>query len=165
MSVFGLTRYTDLTLAEAEDFVKAYFKQFPGIKKYLDGIRKLAAQQGYVETLLGRRRYFPALQGKQNPQVKNREEREAINAPIQGTAADIMKIAMLKIPPAIREAGLSGKMLLQVHDEIVLEVPEKEVKETARIVQETMANAYPLSIPLLTEARYGKNWGDMQPIE
>jgi DNA polymerase-1 len=110
MSVFGLTRYTDLTLAEAEDFVKAYFKQFPGIKKYLDGIRKLAAQQGYVETLLGRRRYFPALQGKQNPQVKNREEREAINAPIQGTAADIMKIAMLKIPPAIREAGLSGKM-------------------------------------------------------
>jgi DNA polymerase-1 len=164
MSVFGLTRYTDLTLAEAEDFVKAYFKQFPGIKKYLDGIRKLAAQQGYVETLLGRRRYFPALQGKQNPQVKNREEREAINAPIQGTAADIMKIAMLKIPLALKEAGLSGKMLLQVHDEIVLEVPEKEVKKTARIVQETMANAYPLSIPLLTEARYGKNWGDMQPV-
>jgi DNA polymerase-1 len=164
MSVFGLTRYTDLTLAEAEDFVKAYFKQFPGIKKYLDGIRKLAAQQGYVETLLGRRRYFPALQGKQNQQVKNREEREAINAPIQGTAADIMKIAMLKIPPALKEAGLSGKMLLQVHDEIVLECPEKEFRETARIVQEAMTNAYPLSIPLLTEARYGKNWGDMQPV-
>jgi DNA polymerase-1 len=164
MSVFGLTRYTDLTLAEAEDFTKAYFQQFPGIKKYLDGIRKLAAQQGYVETLLGRRRYFPALQGKQNPQVKNREEREAINAPIQGTAADIMKIAMLKIPPALKAAGLSGKMLLQVHDEIVLECPEKEIKETARIVQDTMTNAYPLSIPLLTEARYGKNWGDMQAI-
>ena len=164
MSVFGLTRYTDLTLAEAEDFTKAYFQQFPGIKKYLDGIRKLAAQQGYVETLLGRRRYFPALQGKQNPQVKNREEREAINAPIQGTAADIMKIAMLKIPPALKDAGLSGKMLLQVHDEIVLECPEKELKETARIVQDTMTNAYPLSIPLSTEARYGKNWGDMQPV-
>ncbi|MGE5641616.1 MAG: DNA polymerase I [Byssovorax cruenta] len=164
MSVFGLTRYTDLTLAEAEDFTKAYFQQFPGIKKYLDGIRKLAAQQGYVETLLGRRRYFPALQGKQNPQVKNREEREAINAPIQGTAADIMKIAMLKIPPALKAAGLTGKMLLQVHDEIVLECPEKEMKETARIVQDTMTNAYPLSIPLLTEARYGKNWGDMQAI-
>jgi len=164
MSVFGLTRYTDLTLAEAEDFVKAYFKQFPGIKEYLDGIRKLAAQQGYVETLLGRRRYFPALQGKQNPQVKNREEREAINAPIQGTAADIMKIAMLNIPPALKAAGLKGKMLLQVHDELVLECPEKELKETARVVQETMENAYPLSIPLLTEARYGKNWGDMQPV-
>jgi DNA polymerase-1 len=164
MSVFGLTRSTDLTLAEAEEFVNTYFQKFPGIKKYLDGIRKLAAQQGYVETLLGRRRYFPALQGKQNPQVKNREEREAINAPIQGTAADIMKIAMLKIPPALKAAGLKGKMLLQVHDELVLECPEDELKETARVVQDTMANAYPLSIPLLTEARYGKNWGEMQAI-
>jgi DNA polymerase-1 len=164
MSVFGLTRYTDLTLAEAEEFVKAYFQQFPGIKRYLDGIRKLAAQQGYVETLLGRRRYFPALQSKQNVQVKNREEREAINAPIQGTAADIMKIAMLKIPSALKQARLSGKMLLQVHDELVLECPERELKETARLVQETMANAFPLDIPLLTEARYGKNWGDMKSI-
>jgi DNA polymerase-1 len=164
MSVFGLTRYTDLTLAEAEEFVKAYFNQFPGIKKYLDGIRRLAAQQGYVETLLGRRRYFPALQGKQNVQVKNREEREAINAPIQGTAADIMKIAMLRIPPALKAAGLKGKMLLQVHDELVLEVPEKELKKTARLVQEVMAEAYPLSIPLSTEAKYGKNWGDMQEV-
>jgi DNA polymerase-1 len=164
MSPFGLTRSTDLTLAEAEDFVRAYYKQFPGVKKYLDGIRKLAAQQGYVETLLGRRRYFPALQGKQNPQVKNREEREAINAPVQGTAADIMKIAMLRIPPALKEAGLKGKMLLQVHDELVIECPEKELKETARIVQDMMANAFPLDIPLLTEARYGKNWGDMQSV-
>ena len=164
MSPFGLTRSTDLTLAEAEEFVKAYFKQFPGVKNYLDGIRKLAAQQGYVETLLGRRRYFPALQSKQNVQIKNREEREAINAPIQGTAADIMKIAMLKIPPALKKAGLKGKMLLQVHDELVLECPENELEETARIVQETMANAFPMSIPLSTEARYGKNWGEMKAI-
>ena len=104
MSVFGLTRTTELTLAEAEAFVKAYFEKFPGIKKYLDGIRKQAAQQGYVETLLGRRRYFPALQGKANVQIKNREEREAINAPVQGTAADIMKIAMLHIPPALKRS-------------------------------------------------------------
>ena len=114
MSAFGLMRGTDLTLAEAENFVKAYFTKFPGVKKYLDGIRKQAAQQGYVETLLGRRRYFPALQGRTNPQLKAREEREAINAPIQGTAADIMKIAMLKIPPALKKAKLSGKMLLQI---------------------------------------------------
>ena len=164
MSAFGLTRSTDLTLAEAEDFVKAYFKQFPGVKNYLDGIRKLAAQQGYVETLLGRRRYFPALQSKQNVQIKNREEREAINAPIQGTAADIMKIAMLRIRPALKGAGLKGKMLLQVHDELVLECPENELEETAHIVQETMANAFPMSIPLSTEARYGKNWGEMKVI-
>lgn len=164
MSAFGLTRSTDLTLAEAENFVKTYFQKFPGIKKYLDGIRRQAAQQGYVETLLGRRRYFPALQNKSNPQMKNREEREAINAPIQGTAADIMKIAMLKIPPALEKAGLKAKMLLQVHDEIVLECPQEELEETAKVVKETMANAYPLSIPLSTEARYGKNWGEMQVI-
>ena len=164
MSVFGLTRTTDLTLAEAENFVKAYFQKFPGIKKYLDGIRRQAASQGYVETLLGRRRYFPALQSKQNVQIKNREEREAINAPIQGTAADIMKIAMLRIPPALKEAGLKGKMLLQVHDELVLECPKSELKETARVVQEAMTNAYQLDIPLSTEASFGENWGDTKAI-
>jgi DNA polymerase-1 len=161
MSAFGLTRTTDLTLAEAEDFVKAYFKQFPGVKEYLDGIRELAAKQGYVETLLGRRRYFPALQGGARGQDKNREEREAINAPIQGTAADIMKIAMLQIPGALARASLSGRMLLQVHDELVLECPREEMERTARVVQETMSAAYPLSIPLSTEARYGSSWGGM----
>ena len=164
MSAFGLTRSTELTLAEAETFVKTYFEKFPGVKKYLDGIKKQAASQGYVETLLGRRRYFPALQSKQNVQIKNREEREAINAPIQGTAADIMKIAMLKIPPALEKAKLKARMLLQVHDEIVLECPEKELEETARVIKETMANAYKLDIPLSTEARYGKNWGEMKVI-
>ena len=165
MSAFGLTRTTELTLAEAEDFVKAYFRKFPGVKNYLDGIRRQAAEIGYVETLLGRRRYFPALQGRSNVQMKNREEREAINAPIQGTAADIMKIAMLKIAPALRAAGLSAKMLLQVHDELVLECPEKEMQKTAQVVRETMANAYPMSIPLETEARAGANWGEMTVIE
>ncbi|GAB4499940.1 MAG: DNA polymerase I [Anaerolineales bacterium] len=165
MSAYGLMHSTGLTLAESEDFVKAYFKKFPGIKKYLDGIRRQAAEIGYVETLLGRRRYFPALQAKSNVQIKNREEREAINAPIQGTAADIMKIAMLKIPPALKQAGLSAKMLLQVHDELVLEVPKKEIDETARVVQETMANAYPMSIPLETEARAGLNWGEMTVLK
>jgi DNA polymerase-1 len=165
MSAFGLTRSTDLTLAEAERFVKAYFEKFPGIKQYLDGIKKQAASQGYVETLLGRRRYFPALQAKTNPQLKNREEREAINAPIQGTAADIMKIAMLKIPSALKKAKLKAKMLLQVHDELVLECPKAELEKTAKVVKETMANAYQLDIPLSTEARYGDNWGEMKVIE
>lgn len=165
MSAFGLMHSTGLTLAESEDFVKAYFKKFPGIKKYLDGIRRDAAEIGYVETLLGRRRYFPALQTKTNVQLKNREEREAINAPIQGTAADIMKIAMLKIPQALKNAGLSAKMLLQVHDELVLEVPKKEINETAKVVQDTMANAYPMSIPLDTEARAGISWGEMTVLK
>lgn len=165
MSAFGLTRSTELTLAEAEDFVKAYFKEFPGVKKYLDDTRRLAADQGYVETLLGRRRYFPALKFASNQNIKNREEREAINAPIQGTAADIMKVAMLKIPAALSEAGLKGQMLLQVHDEIVIECPESELEGTARLVQKTMEEAYPLSIPLSTEARWGLNWGEMQVMK
>ena len=165
MSAFGLTRTTELTLAEAEDFVKAYFVKFPGVKKYLDGIRRQAAEIGYVETLLGRKRYVPALQSKVNVQMKNREEREAINAPIQGTAADIMKIAMLKIPSALKNAGLKGTMLLQVHDELVLECPKSEMQKTAQVVQETMANAYPISVPLETEARAGANWGEMSVLK
>ncbi|GAB4581108.1 MAG: DNA polymerase I [Anaerolineales bacterium] len=165
MSAFGLTRTTDLTLAESEDFVKAYFQQFPGVKNYLDGIRQLAAKQGYVETLLGRRRYFPGLQTQSNFNTRAREEREAINAPVQGTAADIMKIAMLRIPAALQKAGLSARMLLQVHDELVFECPESEVYESAKVIQATMESAYQMQVPLLTEARSGQNWYDMKPLE
>jgi DNA polymerase-1 len=165
MSAYGLSRTTELTLGEADAFVKAYFHQFPGVKKYLDETRKLAAKQGYVETLLGRRRYFPALTGQVNQQVRNREEREAINAPIQGTAADIMKIAMIRIPGALASAGLQCRMLLQVHDEIVLECLEDELEKTARVVQQVMEDAYTLSIPLSTEARWGHSWGEMQVLK
>lgn len=165
MSAFGLTRTTDLTLAEAEDFVKAYFQQFPGVKFYLDNIRRLAASQGYVETLLGRRRYFPGLKSQTNFNIRSREEREAINAPIQGTAADIMKLAMLRVPAALRSAGLRSRLLLQVHDELVLECPTGELATTARLVREIMENAYHISIPLSTEARSGVNWGEMTTIE
>ena len=164
MSSFGLTRTTDLTLGEAENFVKSYFQQFPGVKSYLDGIRRLATQQGYVETLLGRRRYFPNLRGQMNQNLRNREEREAINAPIQGTAADILKLAMILLPPALKKAGLPARMLLQVHDELVLEVEEHALQETVRIVQNVMENAYALSIPLITEARWGVNWGKLSPL-
>lgn len=164
MSAFGLTRSTDLTLAEAEDFVDEYFQQFPGVKRYLDGVRRQAAEREYVETLLGRRRYFPGLRNQSNRNIRNREEREAINAPIQGTAADIMKLAMLGVPAALARAGLSGRMLLQVHDELVLECPEDEVLPVAAIVQQVMESAYTLSIPLVTEARQGVNWGVMSPV-
>jgi DNA polymerase-1 len=164
MSAFGLTRTTDLTLAEAEDFVNAYFKKFPGIRNYLDQVRMQAYEQGYVETLLGRRRYFPGLRSQKNQNIRNREEREAINAPIQGTAADIMKIAMVRLPGALSNAGLSVRMLLQVHDELVLECPEDEIIQTAQVVKRVMENAYQLSIPLVTDARCGKNWGEMEPV-
>ncbi|MEZ0397265.1 MAG: DNA polymerase I [Anaerolineales bacterium] len=164
MSAFGLTRSTELTLAESEEFVKAYFRQFPRVKEYLDGVRRQAREKGYVETLLGRRRYFPTLKSGLNQALRNREEREAINAPIQGTAADIMKIAMNRIPSTLTAAGLTGRMLLQVHDELVLECPAAELDETARRVAQVMENAYPLSIPLTTEARWGLNWDELQPI-
>lgn len=165
MSPFGLTRTTELTLAEAENFVEAYFRQFPGVKAYLDRARLQAAQQGYVETLLGRRRYFPTLKTEKNSAIRNREEREAINAPIQGTAADIMKLAMMRVPRALSEKGLSARLILQVHDELLLECLENEALETARVVKEVMESAYPLCIPLKTETRYGKNWDALQPFE
>ncbi len=165
ISAFGLMRYTGQTLAEADNFVKAYYEQFPGVKGYLDDLRKLAKKQGYVETLLGRRRYFPNLLHATNPNIRAREEREAINAPIQGTAADIMKLAMIKVPQALKDAGLRARVLLQVHDELVLEVSEKELDQAVKVVQETMENVYPLSIPLETEARVGKDWGHMRVVE
>jgi DNA polymerase I len=164
MSSFGLTRSTDLTLAEAENFISTYFQRFPGIRGYLETVKKQAHEKGYVETLLNRRRYFPGLKAATNVNVRNREEREAINAPIQGTAADIIKIAMLNVPPAIKKAGLSGLMLLQVHDELVFECPVEELQATARIIAHEMSQAFDLIVPLQTDARSGINWGEMKPV-
>ena len=164
MSAFGLTNATDLTLSEAENFIETYFKKFPGVKAYLDGIREKAAEQGYVETLLGRRRYFPNLAHGAGYNIRQREEREAINAPIQGTAADIIKIAMLKLPDELKNASLKAKMLLQVHDELIFEVPDEELEETTALVQQVMENAYTLDIPLSTEAKAGASWGSMKKL-
>jgi len=170
-SAFGLTKTTGLTLAEAEDFIKNYFARFPGLKKYLDETKRLAMERGYVETLLGRRRYFPGLGPGQGAGTREaaiaraRAEREAINAPIQGTAADIVKKAMLELPPALAAAGLSAKLLLQVHDELLLECPVQEVKATARVARQVMEAAYTLSVPLGVEVRAGPNWEDMEEVE
>jgi DNA polymerase-1 len=166
MSAFGLTRTTDLTLAEAENFVKSYFERFPGVKEYLDGVRRQVVEDGYVSTLLGRRRYFPQLthDATVSEVARARALREAINAPIQGTAADIIKLAMLHLPPVLAEAGLEGRMLLQVHDELVLECPQGQLEATARIVQEQMQQAYKLTVPLKTDAKAGPNWAEMEPV-
>jgi DNA polymerase-1 len=161
MSAFGLTQTTDLTLAEAEQFVETYFQRFPGIKRYLDQIREQAREIGYVETLLGRRRYFPRLATATNVNIRRREEREAINAPIQGTAADIMKLAMIAVAEKLTTAGLTGKILLQVHDELVLEVRDEEVDETIKLVKSAMEDVYSLEIPLTTEAQFGRDWGSL----
>ncbi|MGB2896570.1 MAG: DNA polymerase I [Anaerolineales bacterium] len=166
MSPFGLTRTTDLTLAEAENFVVAYFERFPGVKGYLDNIRLEVAEKGYVTTLLGRRRYFPQLVSgaSVSEMARARANREAINAPIQGTAADIIKLAMLNLPDRLSRSGLSARMLLQVHDELMLECPDSEIAQTAAIVQDVMQDAYRLVVPLKTDAKAGLNWADMQPL-
>ncbi len=167
MSAYGLSRSTEMTLSEAENFVKAYFQQFPGVRRYLDQARRQAAELGYVETLMGRRRYFPQLlrgAGSVPEVARARAEREAVNAPIQGTAADIIKQAMLRLPPALAEAGLSARMLLQVHDELVLECRRNELAETARVATQVMQQAFPLRVPLKTDAKFGANWNDMQPV-
>jgi len=161
MSAFGLTQTTDLTLAEAEVFVETYFQRFPGIKSYLDQIRDQAREIGYVETLLGRRRYFPQLATTTNQNIRRREEREAINAPIQGTAADIMKLAMIAVSKGLKSSSLGAKILLQVHDELVLEVPEEEVEQTIKLVKSAMEEVYSLQIPLTTEAQFGRDWGSL----
>ena len=165
MSPFGLTRSTDLTLAEAEDFVERYFEQFPGIKRYIDDIQEKAKKLGYVETLLGRRRYFPSLQRDRNKNVQNRALREAINAPVQGTAADIIKLAMLEVQKTIHEKGLGVRMLLQVHDELIFEVQETDAKQVAQMVKSIMENIYQLDVPLKVDISVGKNWGELKRIE
>ena len=164
MSPYGLTRTTELTLAEAENFVTGYFQRFPRVKAYIEDTKKMATREGFVETLLGRRRYFPGLKDGTNYVLRSRLEREAINSPIQGTAADIMKLAMLRVSAALPKAGLHARLLLQVHDELVIEAPDNEVEKTARLVSQELAAAYQLKVPLATEVRWGKNWGEMQDI-
>ncbi|MEW5986738.1 MAG: DNA polymerase I [Chloroflexota bacterium] len=162
MGAFRLARDSGLTLAEAEKYIKAYFDRFPGIQAYLEGTKEKAKKLGYVETLLGRRRYFPIFSAASaSMDVRQRAEREAINHPIQGTAADVIKIAMIRLHDQLT-AGYRGRLILQVHDELVLEVPEEEAAELKPLVVETMSNAFHLDVPLKVEAHTGRNWLELK---
>lgn len=163
MGAFRLARDSDLTMHEAEEYIDAYFERFPGIRRYLDETKLKARTDGYVETLLGRRRYFPVFRSRQriNRQIEMRAEREAVNHPIQGTAADIIKIAMIRLHDQLTRS-YQARMLLQVHDELVLEVPNEELDEIRPLVIETMSTAYPLDVPLKVEANTGKNWLELK---
>jgi DNA polymerase-1 len=164
-SAYGLAQQTGLDFDEAERFIATYFERYPGVRKWLDDTRALAYAQGYVETLLGRRRYFPELQTTRRAYAGRRAaaERQAINAPIQGTAADILKIAMIRLDRELEARALESKMVLQVHDEVVLEVPKNELDEAVRLVRTVMENAYTLDAPLKVDAEIGENWLDMNP--
>lgn len=157
---FGLAQQTGMTPGEATEFINRYFTIYAQVKTYLDSLRVQAAQVGYVETLLGRRRYFPELApGAQTPHnVRQALERAAINAPIQGTSADIIKLAMIRLAQSLHDAGLRTRMILQVHDELVLEAPEAEIDAAVALVREVMSNAFALSIPLKVDVEVGPNW-------
>ncbi|HEY7940645.1 MAG TPA: DNA polymerase I, partial [Candidatus Limnocylindrales bacterium] len=163
MSDFGLSSRANIPRAEAQEFISRYFATYSGISYYMLHIKDQARQQGYVTTLLGRRRSIPELQ-QRNPNLRAAGERMAINMPIQGTAADIMKIAMIRLRERLRREGSAARLLLQVHDELVLEVPRGEVATLAPLVRETMATAMPLDVPLDVDVKVGDDWERMTPV-
>ena len=157
ISDFGLAVQLGCSRKEASEFIENYLSRYKGVKEYMERMKALARSQGYVTTLLGRRRYLPDINNR-NFNLRSFAERTAINTPIQGTAADIMKLAMLRVDAALRKSGLSFRVLLQVHDELVLEVKEAEREAAAALVQTEMQNAFKLDVPLLAEVNYGKDW-------
>ena len=153
-----------MTLAEAENYIQEYFERFPGIEEYLERTKRQAREKGFVETLLGRRRYFPIFQARSraNRRMVARSEREAINHPIQGTAADIIKIAMIRLHDSLRAQNYAGRMILQIHDELLLEVPQEEINEVQQLVVDTMSGAFELDVPLKVEVSTGRNWLELK---
>ncbi|HET8569550.1 MAG TPA: DNA polymerase I [Candidatus Limnocylindria bacterium] len=163
MSDFGLAWRMGMGRQEAARFIDEYFKRYPQVRRYVIETKAFCLEQGYVETLLGRRRYIADITSP-NSAVRSAAERMAINMPIQGTAADIMKIAMVRVRERLRESGLTCTVVLQVHDELVLEVPRAQVAGTGRLVREEMGGAYPLDVPLVVDVRTGENWDEMAPL-
>ncbi len=163
MSDFGLSSRANIPRAEAQAFINSYFSSYSGISYYMLHIKDVARTQGYVTTLLGRRRWIPELQ-QRNPNLRAAGERMAINMPIQGTAADIMKIAMIRVDERLRAAGSPARVILQVHDELLLEVPRDAVEATAELVRATMEGAMPLDVPLDVDVKVGDDWEAMRPL-
>jgi DNA polymerase-1 len=161
MSEYGLEQATGLSREEAASFINAYFEKYPGVKQYLEKTKEEARKTGYVQTILGRRRSIPEINA-QNRQVREAAERMAINMPVQGTSADIIKVAMINLEREIEKRKIKSKMLLQVHDELIFEVPSAELKEMKEIVPELMTSAIELSVPLKAAVKTGPNWGEME---
>jgi len=162
MSEYGLEQATELSREEAARFIKQYFEKYPGVTRYLEEVREKARKDGYVETLLGRRRYMGPDINSPNRQVRESAERMAINMPVQGTSADIIKVAMINLSRETAKLKLKSRMLLQVHDELVFEVPAGEMDIMRQIVPEIMESAVTLIVPLKVDTKSGKNWGEMK---
>lgn len=161
MSEYGLEQATELSREEAARFITSYFEKHPGVKQYLESTKEQAREKGHVQTLLGRRRSIPEINSS-NRQLREAAERMAINMPVQGTSADIIKVAMIKLYQEMEKRRLKSKMLLQVHDELIFEVPEEEMEEMLKLVPEIMSTAIEISVPLKAEVKTGKNWGEME---
>jgi DNA polymerase I len=163
MSDFGLATRANISRQDAQTFINSYFTAYSGISYYMMAIKDQARDQGFVETLLGRKRQIPELRAS-NPSLRGAGERMAINMPIQGTAADIQKIAMIRVDAAVREAGLRARLLLSVHDELLFETPRDEVEPLAAIVRREMEGALPLTVPLVVDVKVGDDWESMTPL-
>jgi DNA polymerase-1 len=161
MSDYGLEQATELSREEAGKFIRAYFEKYPGVRKYLDETKEKARRDGYVETLMGRRRYIPDINSS-NRQIREAAERMAINMPVQGTSADIIKVAMIKLYREMEKKHMRSKMLLQVHDELVFESPDGETEAMRQMARDIMESAVKLSVPVKVDTRVGKNWGEMK---
>jgi DNA polymerase I len=163
LSDFGLARDTGMSREDAHTFIDAYFRNFPAVTTYLEAVRNHAREYGWVETFIGRRRYIADIRAA-NRQLRFAAERMAVNMPIQGGAADIMKQAMILVDTALREKGLRSRILLQVHDELLLEAPSEEVDDLVVLLRDRMGAAEALKVPLDVDVKVGDNWGDMTPI-
>ena len=157
VEAYGLSQRVDLSRKEAKEVIEDYYDTYKGIKKFMEETPKIAKEQGFVKTILGRRRYIPSINDR-NYNVRSRAEREAINMPIQGFASDIVKIAMLKVDAALKSENLETKMIMQVHDELLFESPEREVEKAIDIIKREMESAIELDVPLIVEIAAGKNW-------
>ncbi len=160
MSDYGLQKTTGLSLREANQFIDSYFASFPQVKQYLEATKQHARGIGYVQTLLGRKRYIPEINSN-NQLLRSAAERMAINMPVQGTSADIIKLAMIQLNEEMTKRGMSSKLLLQVHDELLFEVPQHELHEMHHLVSQIMCNAITLSVPLVVDIKVGTNWGEL----
>lgn len=163
ISDFGLARDLGISRREAHEYIERYFQRYPKVKAYLEEVVQKARETGYVTTLLGRRRYLPDLFSP-NYNVRSFGERTARNTPIQGSAADIIKVAMVRIFRRLQEEGLKAEMILQVHDELIFDVPEEELEQVGQLVKEAMERAIPLDIPLQVDLKCGPNWYDLKPF-
>ena len=161
LSPFGLSQNLGIDTSEAKRFIDAYFEKYHGVRTFIDRTLDETRREGKVKTLFGRVRPIPDINSK-NYNLRGFAERTAVNTPLQGTAADLIKLAMIRIDAAILERGLKSRMTLQVHDELVFEVPEAELDPMRTLVREQMENVHPLAVPLLVEIGVGKNWRDLE---